>query len=163
MSAFAANLLGAAIVALLLAAAALAIVAAAARSLFALCLNIALIGALCAAALLALGVSDAALAAMLVGAGVAPFALMGVLLLSGVTVKQRKRARPWPTIAAAIVTGALVAVALPDLGPSTAPAPQTTMAPWLALLVFVVALGAIGVIGFGERGVFERPRRSGAN
>jgi len=134
----------------------IALGAVAARSLFALTVNLAVVGALCAAALLAMGAGDVALALTLAMVGVLPFAFMGVLLLSSVSVKQRRRRWPWATIAGGSVVALLTLVALPDLGPNPGAAVEAPITPWLALLVFPVGLACLGLVGFGERGVFER-------
>jgi hypothetical protein len=131
-----------------------------ARSLFAMCMFILAAGAMAAAALLARGAGDAGLAAALLFCGLAPFLLLAALLLSARTAKPRRRGRPWLTIAAACFAAAAVLWALPDLGaPATVRIALTQPSPitlWLALIAFAGVAACVGLLGFGERGAFER-------
>ncbi len=141
---------------MLIGALAAAVATSAARALVALVLYFVVTCALLAAAVVALGSGDGALAVVLFGVGVAPFALLGVLLLSVRAVKQRRGRFPWFTVAASVAAAAATYVALPDLGPPQTAQSDASPAPWLALLVFVAGAAALGVLGFGERGAFER-------
>lgn len=141
-----------------------AVAAATARSLFVMVLALIAAAAMAACALLAHGMGDAALGLALLLGGVAPFLLLALLLLSARTAKPL-RSRPWLAILAAIAAAGAILFALPDLGaphptPSELipPLAPNAIAAWTAPLVFVGALACFALLGFGERGVFERSR-----
>ena len=138
--------------------------AATARSLFAMCMYLAAAGAMAAGALLAQSLPNAALGEALLALGVAPFVLMAALLLSARAVKPRRRGRAWLTLAAALGVGAVVLWAMPDvavtperisMGPDAAP--RLAIFALVAPLLFVGAAACLALLGFGERGAFERP------
>lgn len=137
--------------------AACAFAAATARSLVAACLSLWAMAALAVAALLSLGRNDVALAMALLAACLAPLLLFGTLLLSARVAKASKRRAPYITVlGAAVVVGAMV-WALRDL-PAAAPAqPADASALFFAApLVLAAVAGAIGLLGFGERGALEK-------
>lgn len=139
-------------------AAAAAFGALAARSLFAMCVGLAGVGALAACALVALGRDEAALAMALLGVGLAPVFLLAGLLLSARGFKAR--ALPWISLIVASASVVLIAWISPELSsapPAAAEAPSAS-AFWLAALVFVAVCTCAGLIGYGERGVLEHKR-----
>ncbi len=130
-----------------------------ARSLFAVCVGMAALAAIMAAALAALGHGDGALSLGLFGAGVAPVLLMAGVLLSGRAAKPRKQAWPWMSALAATLTAAVIVVFASEFSV----APRAIAAPnsiglWLALLVFAPIAGCAALLGYGERGVLRRSR-----
>lgn len=133
--------------------------AATARSLYAMVMFLAAAGALTAAALLAQGAGDAALAQALAGAGAAPVLLLATLLLSARAAKQRRRLRPWLTIAAGSAAAGVILWTLPDLGVASpvrvALTGEAAFSAWLAPLLLVAAAACCGMLGFGERGPLE--------
>ncbi len=129
-----------------------------ARSLLALCLCLAAVGALAAAVLLALGAGDAALTMAIVVAAWAPVLLIGAVLLSARSAKSFGAGAPWLSMLAAALAGGAIAFAAPDVGPALARAQAAPDAIgfWLAPLLLVVGVGCYGVLGFGERGALDR-------
>lgn len=130
-----------------------------ARSLVAMVLCLAAVGALTASALLALSAGDAALAQALFAFALAPVILLAALLLSSRAAKARRHP-PWLAIGAAIAAGAAVLWATSDMTPvgGAMPAPDGALAPWLAPLVFVAVAAAFGLLAYGERGALEHSR-----
>ncbi len=134
--------------------------AALARSLFAMTMSMAVAAALGAAAVLAMGAAGAALALALFGLGLLPLILMAVLLLSASTAKPRRGAPPWATIAGALVAVMLLIACLflaaPQLNVLASTMKLGAIGPWLAGLLLVAAAICVGLLGYGERGAFER-------
>jgi hypothetical protein len=133
-----------------------AIGALSARSLFVAAMASAAMAALSAAAVLGVGDPDTALALAAIGVGIAPVLMLGATLLSAPAAKPGRKA--WPLVALAISIGAAVAVlfSLPELAATQGlQPPQAQPGMWLAGVVFVAALGVVGLLGFGERGVLE--------
>lgn len=135
----------------------MAVVALRARSLFVTAACVAGVAALSAAAVLLLGGGDGAVAIAAFGVAIAPVVVMGGVLLSARTAKTM-RSGVWPS-AVAVVAGLAAAAAI---APELAAAPATTLphAPtslWLGALVFVAAAACVAVLGYGERGVLQRP------
>jgi hypothetical protein len=142
--------------ALSLGAAAAALGAALARSLFALVMCLAAVGALGAGALMARGEGDAALALALYGFGLAPFILLAVLALTTRAATTRRRPPPWATAIAGLGAVAVLLATAPEFAAS---AFDETAAPrgisfWLAPLMAVTAIICLGCLGLGERGAF---------
>lgn len=138
-----------------------ALAALTARSLLAVCLYLAAMGALVAAALLSLGAGEAALAAALGFVGWTPVLLLGGVLLSARAAKNFKRGAPWASIAAAALAGALVLVGAIDLGeaPIETDASLGASGLWLTMLLLAAGAACVGLIGFGERGALRRLER----
>jgi len=143
----------------LLGALACALGAVTARALFAACMAVAATCACAAVAVLARGADDAALALAFFGVGLAPVLVLGVLLLSARAVKPRKGGPVLGVLVAALFVLGAVAWLAPELiTPRPAPVVEPSAAFWLAPLVFVAAIGVIGLLGYGERGAFARLR-----
>ncbi|HRP10715.1 MAG TPA: hypothetical protein PLK37_06755 [Terricaulis sp.] len=143
--------------ALLLALAAIgaALIALSVRALFATCMALAAVSACAAVALMALGAGEGALALALFGAGLAPVLMLAGVLLSARAAKAMKHGPIWFSAVAAGAVGAAIVWAAPELARApAAPALSGAAAPWLALLLFVAALGVVALLGFGERGPF---------
>lgn len=133
-----------------------ALVALSVRALFAACLAVGAVSACAAAALMAMGAGEGALALALFGAALAPVLMLGGVLLSARASKAMKHGPIWFSAAAAGVVGVMAVWAAPELGATQAAAPLNGAAgPWLAAIVFVTALGALALLGFGERGPFS--------
>jgi hypothetical protein len=138
-----------------------------ARSLFAMALYLAAAFAMAGAALLALMKPDAALALTLFGVAILPFLMLSSLLLSARVIKPGRK-RSYLALAGALGVALIILVTIPDMGvlpPHLAmgpeAAPRLPIAPLAAPLLFVGAAACLGLLGFGERGVFgrsERPR-----
>jgi hypothetical protein len=147
--------------ALLCAALACALGAALARSLFAMTLSIAACGVCAGVAALARAQEMAGLAQALIWLGVAPIVLLGALLLTTRTARSRKRRPPYAAMIAALAALAIpVWPAILEFRYALTPA-ALELAPIAALLgalAFVVAVFALGALGFGERGLFARAR-----
>jgi len=127
------------------------------RSLFAMCMSLASAHACAAVAIMSLGASDGALTLALFGAGLAPFLMLAGLLLSARAAKVYKRG---PVVLAAVTAsaaGVAMLWAAPELGATSAPMMHAhgAIGPWLAALLFVAAMGCVGLLGYGERGPFE--------
>lgn len=134
-----------------------------ARSLFAVCVRLAALAALAAAALLAMGYGDGALMLALLGAGVVPTLVLSGVLLSARAVKPRGRGLPWLSFAAIAACAAAMAWSVRDL--ATAPrviAGGGDIGLWLGVLAFVAVAGCAALLGYGERGVLERGRSGDA-
>jgi hypothetical protein len=131
-----------------------------ARSLFVMSLAIAATSAVAAATVLALRGGDAALALATFGVGLAP-----VILLAGVLLSARVTKTPARGVALLSAIGIACAVAVilfiaRDLPHARAQTFASGDAPglWLGALLFVVSIGCAALLGYGERGVLERPR-----
>jgi hypothetical protein len=147
--------------ALALACAALAVATGAmlARSLFAMCMHLGAAGALTAAAVLGLGAGDVALPLALFAGAWAPVLLLAAMLLSARATRAARRRAPWFSILAAAAAGAGLWFIVPDLGPTAAPppsAPHSALGAWLAPLILASAGACVGLLGYGERGAFQR-------
>lgn len=137
-----------------------ALAAATARSLFSMCMHLAAAGALGAATLAALGAGDLGLGQALLLAGLAPVILLASMLLSTRAAKPRREGWPWLTIAAACAAAGAMLWASLELGTAAlthAPTGEPAVAAWLAPLVFVAVVSAVGLLGFAERGALQRP------
>jgi hypothetical protein len=142
---------------LLLAGVAIAVLRA--RSLFVMCVGLAAAAALAAAAMLAGGVGDGALALIVFGVAIAPVWLLAAVLLSARAAKPGKRVLAITVLAAAIGGALATGFVAPEFA-LTERAAHAGASPalWLALIVFGAAIGAAGLVGYGERGAFQ-PRR----
>lgn len=132
-----------------------------ARALFAAVMYFAVAAAVVAAALAVRGYGLAALACAVLGIGLGSSLLLGVVLLTSRSVKPRRAAFAWATVAAACVALMGLFWLLPAIapqGPSIAVA-APAINPWLAALGFGSAIGCVGMLGFGERGAFDLLRR----
>ncbi|QGZ95609.1 hypothetical protein [Terricaulis silvestris] len=132
-----------------------------ARSLFVMSLSIAATSAVAAATVLALRGGDGALALAAFGVGLAPIILLAGVLLSARVTKAPARG---VALLSAIGVAGAVAVVLyiaQDLPNARPQAIESGDAPslWLGALLFVVAIGCAGLLGYGERGVLDGPRR----
>jgi len=130
-----------------------------ARALFASVMYLIVVAALAGAAILTLGVGDAALALFLLGVGVAPILLLGAILLSVRAAKPRRSGTPWLSIGASIAITAALAWGVADLGVAgtgLATESVSPLAPWLAPLVFVACAACVALLGYGERGALDR-------
>jgi uncharacterized MnhB-related membrane protein len=134
--------------------------AATARSLFGMTMLLTVAAALGAAAVLAMGAEDAALAQALWGLGLSPLILLAVLLLSARTAKTRDRGRPWLSLIGAgafvCVCGVALVLAASESPYATTPAQSGGVGFWIVGLVLVAAAACVGLLGYGERGAFER-------
>lgn len=132
-----------------------------ARSLFVMSVSIAATTAVAAAAVLALRGGDGALALAAFGVGLAPIILLAGVLLSARVTKAP--ARGVALLSAIGVAGAVTVVlyVAQDLPNARTQPIESGDAPslWLGALMFVVAIGCAGVLGYGERGVLDQPRR----
>lgn len=126
-----------------------------ARSLFVATIAASAVAALAAAVMLGAGYPDGALALAAVGVGVAPVLMLGAILLSAPAAKPGRKAWPLVALIAALGAGVAVLFALPELAATDAVEPSNAAQPglWLGGVVFVAAIGAVGLLGFGERGV----------
>lgn len=133
-----------------------------ARSLFATVMYLLMVGALAGAAVLALGVGDAALALLLLMIGVAPTLLLGGVLLTTRAAKTRRGGAPWLSLAGGFAVALVLGWGVSDLGAANIAthAGPGALAPWLAPLAFVAAAACLGLLGYGERGALEK--QSGA-
>lgn len=140
-----------------------ALAAAMSRSLFAMCMSLASAHACAAVALLALDASDAALTVALFGAGLAPVLILAGVLLSARASKAYKRGPVLVAAVTAAAAGVAIVWASPELQAVAAPVAIShgAVGPWIAVLLFVAAIGCVGLLGYGERGSFEpvEPRR----
>lgn len=129
-----------------------------ARSVFAMAMYLAAMCAFGAAALLAMAQADAALALAAFGAGLAPASVLAVSALTVRAARPRRRIA-WLTVGAALLaagaSGAWIAVSAPNLAHATA-SDAVDVSPWYAPVLLAAALGALGLLGYGERGLFER-------
>jgi hypothetical protein len=136
--------------------------AGAARSLVGVCLSLVAVGASAACVLLLRDQGDAALAMVLVVCGWAPLLLLGGLLLSVQTTKPLSGGRPWLSVAAACTAAAVLLLAPLDFDLArNAAAPDdgdVSFVLWMTPLIFVMAIAAIGLLGYGERGALEGDR-----
>lgn len=139
-----------------------AFAAALSRTLLALALYVCMAASAAAAAVLALNEADAALA-LSVAAGVwAPVLLLMGISLGGRVAKSARRRRPYASAALALGLGATLIWAA--RGQASLPADivasivrgGASIGPWLAVLAFVAAAACVALIGYGERGAFER-------
>lgn len=145
--------------ALLIGALACAWAAAMARSLFAAVILFAAFATLCAAALTAVATPEIAIIAALFGLGVAPLLLLAALLLSARVAKPRPHGRPWAMLAATVIAGGVLGWSLWGLAPTRAAVNGDSgpgVAIWAAALMFAAAFTAVGLLGYGERGVLRR-------
>jgi len=143
--------------ALAVAVAILAMCAIAARSLFSMCMYVLAAGALTAAVVLLLGAGDGALALALFAAAWAPVFLLATMLLSTRAAKPIRRGRPWLSIgAAAVSAGAMLWPASELAARSAGSVESSAVGFWLAPLIAVAAAACVGLLGYGERGAFER-------
>lgn len=135
----------------------LAVAALRARSLFVTAACLAGVVALAAAAALLLGGGDGAVAMAAFGVALAPVIVMAGVLLSARTAKTT-RGGLWIS-AVAVVAGVAAAVAIaPELGAGPTAAPSSApISLWLGVLMFVAATACVAVLGYGERGVLQRP------
>ncbi|MGE0596620.1 MAG: hypothetical protein AB7P07_09640 [Hyphomonadaceae bacterium] len=130
-----------------------------ARSFFAIAMYAGAAAAFAAGALLALGAPYAALAIAVVGAGLTPVLVLAVSALTARAARPRRRFA-WLTAIGALAAAALAGAGA-ALGLATPAAPErlalaADASAWLAPLLLVLAFVGAGLLGFGERGVFER-------
>jgi hypothetical protein len=143
---------------LLIAAIAAALEAIMSRSLLAMCGHLTAAGALVATVVLLLRGGDGALAAALFAAAWAPINLLGAVLLSA------RAAKPWRSVRAWLSALAAAAAAMALLWPLSempAAASASTMATaglgfWIAPVIAAAAAACVGLLGYGERGMFGR-------
>jgi hypothetical protein len=128
------------------------------RSLFAMCMSLASAHACAAVVLMSFGAGDASLTLAVFGAGFAPVLILAGLLLSSRAAKTYKRGPVLLAAVSAALAGVAMLWATPELGATAATVGRTYGAtgPWLAALMFVTAIGCVGLLGYGERGPFER-------
>jgi len=132
-----------------------------ARALFVASVFGGLIAATASAALLAGGAVLPAVALTLFGAALLLVWILGGMLLSGNSVKATRRGAPWLTLVAAFAAAGLIMAVAPELS-ATHAAPRTEpegLPALLAALMFVAGVVVLGLIGYGERGTFERRGR----
>ena len=86
--------------------------------------------------------------------------LEAALLLSARTVKPARRGLSALVLAAAVAGALGAALMAPELESTPAMQVEAPAAPglWLAGLVFVAAIGAVVLLGYGERGALQAPR-----
>lgn len=129
-----------------------------ARSLFAMCMHLIAAGGCLAAMVLVLGAPASALALALFAAAWAPVLLLAAMSLSARAAKDPRHGWPWLSVAgAASVLGAMwwpLTSASP--GAVAAQAAPLGAGLWLATLLLVTAVVAVGLLGYGERGALER-------
>jgi hypothetical protein len=123
-----------------------------------MCVSVAAMCAVGAAATLAFGYGVAGVALALFGAALAPVLLLAGVLLSARAAKPQARGAPWLTLACGAAAAGAILWPAPELAaaarPLSAIAGSHTL--WLAVLVFVAAAACAGLLGYGERGVLER-------
>ena len=129
-----------------------------ARSLVAMCVSLAAVGAATAALMALLGRGDGALALVLFSVGWAPLLLLAAMLLSARSVKGPRRRRPWLSMGAGgAIVGALVWATRELNEPAAAlvsAPPQLSV--WPVVLIFVAATACVGLLGHGERGALHQ-------
>jgi hypothetical protein len=133
-----------------------AVTALTARSLFVMASALAAVAALGSASVLTArgGESALALAAL---AGVAPVLLFAGVLLSARTAKPSRRIA-WLALVASVAGAGLFAFLAPELEEVATTVTHTgRFGFWLAVLIFVAAIGCVGLLAYGERGVLARP------
>jgi hypothetical protein len=129
------------------------------RSLFAMCVGLAGASACAAVALVGVGAGEGALALALFGGALAPAMMLAAVLLSARTAKALKNGPIWLSAIAALVAGAAILWAAPELAAAPPAQPlASAAAPWIAAVIFAATLGVVALLGFGERGPFSGPK-----
>lgn len=116
-------------------------------------------GACCAGALAAFGGTDAALLMSAVVVGWAPLVILGASLLGVDRVTPTRARSPWLSIAgASAIALIIVGVVFVEHGAdaSSAIARHGADSGGLGLVVFVAVMGAVALLGYGERGGLGR-------
>jgi hypothetical protein len=118
------------------------------------------LGSACAAvALVAVGAGEGALALALFGGALAPAMMLAAVLLSARNAKALKNGPIWLSAIAALVAGAAILWAAPELAAAPPAQPlASAAAPWIAAVIFAATLGVVALLGFGERGPFSGPK-----
>ena len=126
------------------------------RVLFSIVMAGAVVFVLAGLAALALGAPLAAIALAVLGVGVAPVFFLGAILLTG----RAARARVGRALAAPAALGGIAGViawmARDVLGAAPPAASEGAIAVWIGALALAAGVGAFALLGFGERGGFER-------
>lgn len=130
------------------------------RSVFVMHVGFASAASVAAAILLAAGAGDGALVLAAFGVGIAPVWLLGSMLLSTRAAKPAPRSLGLLVLLGVLVGAAGAGLIAPEFAfadrPAASSAPPTF---WLVVGVFSAAIGAAGLLGYGERGAFERRDR----
>ena len=127
-----------------------------ARSLLAMCVYLAAVGATVASSVALLGRGDGALALVLFAVGWAPLVLLAAMLLSARSVKGGRRGHPWLSIGTGAAMLGAILWAVRELGGSEVfVGAATQLGVWPAALIFVAAAGCVGLLGYGERGALH--------
>ncbi|MBI3440129.1 MAG: hypothetical protein HY054_16010 [Proteobacteria bacterium] len=128
------------------------------RALFVAGVCVSLLTTAVCAALLISGAVVAAIALTACGAALLPVWSLGGALLSGNAVKAGRRRVSWLALGAVVGAIGLVAAVVPDLTVSHARvvAEPQGLPVLLSALMFVAALSAVALIGYGERGALDR-------
>jgi len=140
---------------------ALAVAALRARALFVASVCGGLIVAAVSAALLATGAVLPAIALVTFGAALLVVWILGGMLLSANSVKATRRGAPWLTFGAALVAAGLIMAVAAELSATHAAvsAEPAGLPALITMLVFVTGVIVLGLLGYGERGAFERRGR----
>lgn len=141
-------------IALLLSAAAIAACAVAitARSLTVAAIGVFAAGVGASAAAVMLGAGGAGVALAAVFAGWTPVLLLAAVALTTGAVKTLPHRRLWPAVLGAALALGAFAWAAPDFAQARAPHSDGADALWAALIAVFALLGAVALLGFGERG-----------
>jgi NADH:ubiquinone oxidoreductase subunit 6 (subunit J) len=133
-----------------------------ARALFVAAVTCTLMAAITALGLLAQDDVLAAIAVVAFGVAFFPVWLMSGMLLSTNAEKNGKRRAAWLTVLTALLTAAALLVVTPELAATRDATSENTagLPGLLTALTFVVTVSVIGLIGYGERGAFERRGRN---
>ena len=123
-----------------------------------------------AVAVTMLGARDAGLAVMIVGVGWAPVALLAGISLGSRVARSTRRVLPWMSAAAVVLIVGVVVWAAHGLPGGVAQAPSSHAIEglgepqplWLALLALATGGGCVALLGYGERGAFQRGAKRGA-
>lgn len=128
-----------------------------ARSLFAMCMHLLAAGGCIAVMVLVLGAPESALGLALFAAAWAPVLVLAAMLLSARASKGARHGLPWLSLLGAACVLAAIWWPLLLLEPVVAAAPFTPTGAglWLAPLLLVTAVVAVGLLGYGERGALE--------
>ena len=129
-----------------------------ARSLFAALIALMATVSLGGMSLAAFGAAQGALALIVVGVGVAPAALLGAIVLTARSAPDGGRLHAGMLGAAALLAGLAIMLCAPSLSwfEGAPAAPPRGLPMLLAVVLFVAATGAAGLLAFGERGLLNR-------
>lgn len=129
------------------------------RSLFVMCVHVVTAGVSVAAAVLLTRAGDGGLALALFAAAWAPVLLMAAMLLSVRSAKGVQRGVPWLSVLGVVAAAAATWWPLLDLVQAAPVAVENALGGlgfWLTPIMLAAGAACVGVIGYGDRGVFAR-------